>query len=108
MPLVDGSEATRLIRRFEKDTSPSVSAHASSYGRVPIIAVSASLIERCHDEYVETGFDGWILKPIDFKRLETILAGIQDEKIRADMLYTKGSWDRGGWFRMSGIHADAT
>lgn len=102
MPLVDGSEATRLIRRFEHETSPAISEYAKSYGRVPIIAVSASLTERCRDEYIDTGFDSWILKPIDFKRLETMLAAIQDEKIRGDMLYAKGAWDKGGWFRLKG------
>jgi len=108
MPLVDGSEATRLIRKFESETSPSISPRAISYGRVPVIAVSASLTERCRGEYVETGFDGWILKPIDFKRLETMLAAIQDEKIREEMQYTEGSWDKGGWFKMSGKDREET
>jgi CheY-like chemotaxis protein len=102
MPLVDGSEATRLIRNFENSTSPSLSDHAKSYGRIPIFAVSASLTERYRDEYVDTGFDGWILKPIDFKRLEAMLAAIRDENLRGGMLYVKGSWDKGGWFTLHG------
>lgn len=102
MPLVDGTEATSLIRKFEHDIAPALSQHAASYERIPIIAVSASLTERCRHEYVDTGFDGWILKPIDFKRLETMLVAIRDEKIRQDMLYTPGSWDMGGWFRLNG------
>jgi len=82
MPLVDGFEATRLIRAYEKESGHPVSPRSASYGRIPIIAVSASLSEQRVGEYVEAGFDGWIVKPIDFKRLEDILLAIHDEHIR--------------------------
>jgi len=98
MPLVDGAKATRLIREFEVMSSPRIAQRAASYGRVPIIAVSASLSEQRKDEYVDIGFDGWILKPIDFKRLETILSAMQDEELREQLLYSRGSWETGGWF----------
>jgi CheY-like chemotaxis protein len=60
MPLVDGVEATRMIREFEKQDSPSVrlSPRAAGYGRIPIIAVSASLSEQRVHEYIDVGFDG--------------------------------------------------
>ncbi|KAF4618362.1 hypothetical protein G7Y89_g14941 [Cudoniella acicularis] len=76
MPLVDGANSTRLIGQFEKENSPAISKNAGSYGRIPIIAVSASLAEQSLDDYLSTGFGGWILKPIDFHRLEAILAAI--------------------------------
>jgi len=82
MPLVDGFEATRLIRAYENESSHPVSPRSASYGRTPIIAVSASLSEQRISEYVEAGFDGWIVKPIDFKRLEDVLLAIYDEHIR--------------------------
>merc|ERR1711964_241760 len=65
MPLVDGNASTRLIRTYEKEESPTFSEQAKPHGRIPIIAVSASLSESSCTEYMESGFDGWILKPID-------------------------------------------
>lgn len=100
MPLVDGVASTRLIRAFEKESSPTVSQRVKSYGRVPIIAVSASLSEQARGSYIDNGFDGWIPKPIDFERLEAILAAIQDEQIRALLLYGNESWEKGGWFKL--------
>jgi CheY-like chemotaxis protein len=99
MPIVDGLTSTKMIRAMEK--SPEHAGHsrlASSNYRIPIFAVSASLIEKNMQTYVDAGFDGWILKPIDFKRLSTILAGISDEDVRISCLYEPGEWERGGWF----------
>lgn len=98
MPLVDGAGSTRLIRAFEDEQEPKISERAVEYGRVPIIAVSASLTENALDDYLNTGFDGWILKPIDFQRLEAILVAIQDRQVRELLLYGREKWDRGGWF----------
>ncbi|TVY58946.1 Phytochrome-like protein cph1 [Lachnellula cervina] len=102
MPIVDGISCTRKIREFEKVHSPEISEYAKPYGRVPVIAVSASLSEEARGNYVESGFDGWILKPIDFKRLEAILAAILDELMREHLQYGNASWRNGGWFTMSG------
>ncbi|PQE32638.1 hypothetical protein CJF32_00004192 [Rutstroemia sp. NJR-2017a WRK4] len=104
MPIADGLESTRMIRAAEK-ASPTpipVSKRASSYGRLPIIAVSASLVESKRAEYMECGFDGWLMKPIDFKRLEDILASVEDEKVRKGLLYGNVQWGKGGWFRLKG------
>jgi CheY-like chemotaxis protein len=88
-----------MIRTFEQsDSHAGLSLIANNHGRIPIIAVSASLIEREKDTYVSAGFDGWILKPIDFKRLETLLLGIVDYGVRCESLYVAGEWERGGWF----------
>jgi CheY-like chemotaxis protein len=70
MPFLDGMAATRKIRQFEKENSPILSQNITSYSRIPIIAVSASLSESALKIYIESGFDGWILKPINFARLE--------------------------------------
>lgn len=98
MPLIDGTQATRLIRKTEEETSALVSSEESDSKTIPIIAVSASLKEASRNEYIQAGFDGWILKPIDFKRLERILAAVNDKSLREDLFYGEGSWDRGGWF----------
>jgi CheY-like chemotaxis protein len=93
-----------MIRALEhSDEHAGLSRLAASHGRIPIFAVSASLVERERGDYVGAGFDGWILKPIDFKRLNTLLLGIINDHTRAGCLYVPGEWERGGWFgsRMS-------
>ena len=99
MPIVDGLTSTKMIRSFEKShPTQLLSTRASLSGRVPIIAVSASLIEKERQTYIDAGFDGWILKPISFARLSEIMEGIVDKQVRQENLYQPGSWERGGWF----------
>nr|DAZ85349.1 TPA_exp: phytochrome-3 [Monilinia laxa] len=105
MPIANGFESTKMIRSFEKETNPLVSQRASVYGRLPIIAVSASLEEQKREEYIDCGFDGWILKPINFKKLEEILASVEDDEKREKLLYGNENlaWGKGGWLRLKGI-----
>ncbi|KAK0641059.1 hypothetical protein B0T16DRAFT_335409 [Cercophora newfieldiana] len=99
MPIVDGLTSTKMIRMFEQsDDHTALSSTTNNSGRIPIIAVSASLVEREKETYVSAGFDGWILKPIDFKRLETLLQGVVDDSVRGESLYVAGEWERGGYF----------
>ncbi|KAL4972787.1 hypothetical protein BDW66DRAFT_115550 [Aspergillus desertorum] len=91
MPILDGLESTKKIRQFESQ-SDTPNLH------VPIFAVSASLLEKDAQMYMEIGFDGWIMKPINFDRLNTLLAGIHEERARNDAVYQPGQWERGGWF----------
>ena len=111
MPIVDGLTSTKMIRSYEK-THPSVllSTRAALNGRVPVFAVSASLVERDRQLYIDGGFDGWILKPVDFKRLSVLLSGIVEEETRESSLYRPGEWERGGWFekRQPGIFSANT
>ena len=102
MPIVDGLTSTKMIRSFEK-THPEagLSDRAALNGRVPIFAVSASLSEKELDTYVKAGFDGWILKPVDFQRLGVLFDGIVEEITRKECLYVPGEWERGGWFPRS-------
>ncbi|KAI4178108.1 MAG: hypothetical protein L6R41_008536 [Letrouitia leprolyta] len=102
MPIVNGLTSTKMIRSFAKSHPRSdISPRAALNGRIPIFAVSASLLEREKDDYIDAGFDGWILKPIDFSRLSVLLSGIVEEKTRQDCLYEPGQWERGGWFAMT-------
>ena len=99
MPIVDGLNSTKMIRSFEKTHAGSkLSKRAANLGRTPIFAVSASLLENERGMYMDTGFDGWILKPIDFRRLTLLLSGIVDEGARDSCLYQPGRWEQGGWF----------
>lgn len=88
-----------MIRAMEKKSEQEGhSSVAKRNGRVPIIAVSASLVEKERKMYMDAGFDGWILKPIDFKRLSTLMGGIHDDTVREANVYEPGHWEAGGWF----------
>lgn len=111
MPIVDGLTSTKMIRSFEKShPTHLLSKRAALNGRIPIIAVSASLIEKERQVYIDAGFDGWILKPISFDRLKHIMLGIVDAGVRKENLYKSGGWERGGWFQQAqkGIYAAKT
>lgn len=105
MPVLDGVSATKQIREDEQQRSASASppprSHLRNNNRVPIIAVSASLPESRAKEIADAQFDGWILKPINFRRVNEILGGLWDSQKRKQDLYTPGvskmNWERGGW-----------
>lgn len=89
-----------MIRSFEKSHPTHVlSKRAALNGRIPVIAVSASLVEKERQNYIDDGFDGWILKPISFDRLKHIMFGLVDLGARKENIYKQGSWERGGWFQ---------
>lgn len=96
MPVMDGKQSAAAIRVFEK-TCTSLPGHEVN-GRLPIIAVSATLLESEQAELAKH-FDGWILKPVDFRRMQKVLRGITDEKSRKEDAYRKGKvWEQGGFF----------
>lgn len=100
MPIVDGLSSTKMIRSFEKlNPSRLKSVSTTTNGRVPIFAVSASLIEEESELYITAGFDGWVLKPVLFSRLFELMQGIVDQSARDRALYKAGGdWGKGGWF----------
>jgi hypothetical protein len=99
MPILNGLEATQQIRHLEATKlATDRLAHSLNGGRIPIFAVSASLVERQREELEQIGIDGWVLKPIDFGRLYTILRGVTDPVQRErDEYRVGGSWETGGW-----------
>ncbi|KAF2438035.1 hypothetical protein P171DRAFT_166417 [Karstenula rhodostoma CBS 690.94] len=106
MPIVDGLTSTKMIRSFEKSHKDIYSSRAALNGRVPIIAVSASLIEKNRERYMDAGFDAWILKPISFPRLNELMAASVDRNLRKSCIYQPGEWERGGWFHVEQSSAD--
>ncbi|QRW20362.1 protein-histidine kinase [Rhizoctonia solani] len=103
MPILDGFGATKAIRKLEAASPEETSAIAADRtsmrlnGRIPIFAVSASLREKQREEMHDLGMDGWILKPIGFDRLRTIMKGITDLDQRQKDKYQPGKWEVGGW-----------
>lgn len=99
MPILNGFESTEQIRSFEKKNSLPLSRLSQELnGRIPVFAVSASLVESQRNELWDYGIDGWILKPINFKRLNEILKGVTNPVQREKDLYMSGcNWEDGGW-----------
>jgi CheY-like chemotaxis protein len=99
MPIVDGSSATKMIREHELELlSSAQSTLAYGHDRIPIFAVSASLVERDRQGYIDSGFDGWIMKPIDFQRVHVLLNGVSSLEARNSCVYRPAMWEQGGWF----------
>jgi CheY-like chemotaxis protein len=61
LPVIDGLEATRLIRE-----SPELS-------KIPIIAVSAHEKSDFQSDAFAAGCNGYVTKPIDFSELESLI-----------------------------------
>jgi PAS domain S-box-containing protein len=68
MPEVDGIEATRRIRAAESERAAA---------RTPIIALTANAFDEDRGACVEAGMDGFLPKPLDRERLETVLATVR-------------------------------
>ena len=65
MPMMDGYEATRLIRQIDDPT----------IAGVPIVAMTANAFEEDRTLAEEAGMDGYITKPIDIDKLIDFLKG---------------------------------
>jgi CheY-like chemotaxis protein len=101
MPLVDGYSSTQMIRQEEQKPATKLSSVAKDLGRTPIFAVSASLKPEDLGKFVEIGFDGWLLKPVDFRRLNLLLSGAFSAYSRKEGSYDRSRFKMGGWFAAS-------
>ncbi|MCH7944892.1 MAG: PAS domain S-box protein, partial [Armatimonadetes bacterium] len=61
MPEMDGFEATREIRRIEKENA----GDAPVSPRIPIVALTANALKRDREKCLEAGMDDHIAKPFD-------------------------------------------
>jgi CheY-like chemotaxis protein len=97
MPIMDGRESATTIRGIEPNAEEVGPTIKRVDGRIPIFAVSATLLETDRAQLAAC-FDGWILKPIDFKRMQRLLGGISNVEHRVEDAYVRGRWEQGGWF----------
>ena len=58
MPVMDGLEATRVIRSKEESSS-----------HIPIVALTASAVDGDEERCIESGMDGYIQKPFRFPQI---------------------------------------
>ncbi len=65
MPVMDGLEATRLLRLEEKQTRPQQ--------RVPIIAMTAAAMKGDRERFLAADMDDYLSKPIDFDEFAHLL-----------------------------------
>jgi len=64
MPVMDGIEATKKIRKYEKDNNLISSK---------IIAVTANAIEGDEERFLKEGMNGYISKPVNVEKLKKVL-----------------------------------
>jgi signal transduction histidine kinase/CheY-like chemotaxis protein len=65
MPVMDGVEATRRIRKLDPPLSD-----------IPIFALTANVMASEREKYLAAGMNDCLLKPIDWKRLRSAIGGV--------------------------------
>jgi CheY-like chemotaxis protein len=83
MPIMNGLEATKRIRQFEKtgswtspdslELSPEFCISDALPARIPIIAMTANALRDNVEECFRHGMDSFIAKPVTFTKLEQVL-----------------------------------
>ncbi len=76
MPVMDGVEALRQIRFLEREDGLNCG--------IPIIAVSAHAMRQQIDEYLQSGFDGYVTKPVNQTQLHAEIARVIAHKEDVD------------------------
>ncbi|KAL7266946.1 hypothetical protein RUND412_010487 [Rhizina undulata] len=105
MRIMDGETSTSVIRQQEKlNAAEGIPEKHVFNGRIPIFAVGTAscLFEERGEKYMRMGFDGWLMKPIIFTLLGTLMASIVDPNVRRQVTYVPGKWGEGGWFGANG------
>ncbi|MBI3806656.1 MAG: response regulator [Nitrospirae bacterium] len=73
MPLVDGLEATRLIRENEQHQSSMVNGQSMPSSHVPIVALTANAMSGDRDRCLAAGMDDYLTKPVRKDNLQGAL-----------------------------------
>ncbi|MDN4503572.1 MHYT domain-containing protein [Alteromonadaceae bacterium BrNp21-10] len=72
MPIIDGHTAARIIREWEKHENKP---------RVPMVALTASVLEEDKVAAMQSGMQGFASKPVNFAELSTEIARVTGKQI---------------------------
>ena len=87
MPVMDGVEATGIIRQMEGDY----------YKNLPIIALTANAVSGVREMFIESGLNDFIAKPIELTALDRVLKKwLPADKIMPPVSVSYGKNDRRG------------
>jgi signal transduction histidine kinase/CheY-like chemotaxis protein len=67
MPLMDGYEAAKLVRKYERE---------NGLPEVPIIALTAQALEDIRNRCIEAGMNDFLAKPINFTQLSRVISQV--------------------------------
>ena len=81
MPVMDGYEATREIRKIEK---------AGSLKRTPIVALTANAVRGDKEKVLEAGMDGYLSKPYQYDQLQELIENYVNPTGQRDFLSESG------------------
>jgi two-component system, sensor histidine kinase and response regulator len=73
MPVVDGFEATRLIRQRESTAQEAAAAEAASAEHIPIVALTANAMHGDRERCLAAGMDDYLTKPVRKEDLKGVL-----------------------------------
>ncbi len=73
MPVMDGVEATRLIRAGET---------GEKNRDIPIVAVTAFALERDNQRCLDAGMNGFLTKPLKMEQIKKVLAAARDKTLQ--------------------------
>ncbi|MEL6894963.1 MAG: response regulator, partial [Planctomycetota bacterium] len=76
MPVMDGLEATRAIRKWEQDSSADAA--------VPIVALTANVVRGIRQECKDAGMNDYMQKPITLKQLKNVVEKYAGPAVQLD------------------------
>ncbi|KAK1315030.1 Histidine kinase 4 [Acorus calamus] len=86
MPEMDGFEATRRIRLMESSVNEQIRNRGTGEAEwhIPILAMTADVIQATHEECLKCGMDGYVSKPFDVEQLYKAVARFFENKPISD------------------------
>ena len=91
MPVIDGREATQIIRKLKGCTLE----------ELPIIALTADVLRGTKEQLLAFGMNDYLAKPIDFKELDTVLRRFIPEEKRTPERRADAEEEAGCLFKKS-------